>query len=116
MILKPTVWIQWRKNKISPPFYFRYVDDVCMCVDENDVNSIFEVINSYNQHLKFTCECEMNEKLNFLDITLQRNKDGNIITNWYQKPTSTDRFLNFHSNHTIQQKKIIAYNLIDRAI
>ena len=42
--------------------------------------------------------------------------DNKLITNWYQKPTSTGRLLNFKSNHTIQQKRNIISNLVDRSI
>ena len=34
---------------------------------------------------------------------------------WYRKPTFSDRFLNFHSNHPLTQKKGTIFSLIDRA-
>ena len=44
------------------------------------------------------------------------SSDNHIITNWFQKLTASDRFINHFSNHPLQQKKDIVYNLIDRAI
>ena len=71
--------------------------------------------NAYDDNLQFTYEIENNNQLNFLDMTLIRNNDK-ISTNWCQKPTSSGRILNFNSNHHIQLKKNLIYNLIDRAI
>ena len=31
-------------------------------------------------------------------------KEDKIGTNWYSKPTSKERLLNFHSNHPINMK------------
>jgi len=39
------------------------------------------------------------DELNFLDITLIK-KDGRLYSNWFRKPTSSGRFLNFHLNFT----------------
>ena len=43
-------------------------------------------------------------------------EDNHIITNWFQKLTASGRCINYFSNHPIQQKKNIVYNLTDRAI
>jgi len=53
--------------------------------------------------------------LNFLDLTLIK-KDGRLIFNWYRKPTFSDRFLNFHSQHPFLHKKGTIISLIDRVI
>ena len=41
---------------------------------------------------------------------------GQIIINWYQKPTNTDRILNYNSSHKIQLKQNIVFKLVDRAL
>ena len=43
-------------------------------------------------------------------------KENQIISNWFQKPTSSNRSINYFSNRPICQKKNIVYNLVDRAI
>ena len=105
------------KDKFNciPIFYFRYVDDTITCIKEELVQPTLDIFNSYNPHLQFTHEVEVNNSLNFLDLTLIKN-NGRIITNWFQKKTCSGRILNFHSNHSIQQKRNIVSNLIDRAM
>ncbi|KAI4476348.1 hypothetical protein M0804_013663 [Polistes exclamans] len=49
-------------------------------------------------------EEENNGTLFFLDINIIRNKDGSIVTNWYVKPTSSGRCINYNSNHLMSQK------------
>ena len=60
-------------------------------------------------------ELENNNSINFLDLTIIK-KNKSIITNWFQKLTSSGRVINVFSNHPIQQKKNIIYNLVDRAL
>ena len=82
-----------------PVFYYRYVDDIILCV----------------RNLQFTFELEQDKRINFLDMTLIRNNNM-IITNWFRKQTSSNRVINYSSNHLTQQKKNIVFNLVDRAI
>ena len=49
-------------------------------------------------------------------ILLIIRKDGNIVTDWYQKPTFSGRLLNFNSRDPFAHKKGVIYNLVDRAI
>ena len=50
------------------------------------------VFNSYNNRLKFINELEIDQGLSFLDLHISRD-NRKIITNWYEKPTSSERFL-----------------------
>jgi len=99
----------------DPLIYFRYVDDTLLCVRRDQVDLVLSVFNSYVDCLKFTCEIEENNSLSFLDLKLLRN-NNRLITNWYRKPTSSDRILNFKSNHSLQLKRNIVFNLVDRAV
>ncbi|KAK9892635.1 hypothetical protein WA026_021013 [Henosepilachna vigintioctopunctata] len=86
------------------PFIYKYVDDLICAVPQSQVASVLETFNSFNNNLRFTVEVENNRGVPFLD-TLVIRSDNNIITlDWYQKPTSSGRFLNFHSNHPTTQK------------
>ncbi len=100
---------------IEPTLYKRYVDDTFLIIKKQDITTTLQVFNNKNYHLKFTHEIEINNRINFLDLTIIKHNDQ-LITNWYQKPTQSNRTLNFNSNHTVQQKKNIIYNLVDRAI
>ena len=96
-------------------FYVRYVDDVATCIPEDKVQEMLDVFNSYHPRIQFTHELETNRALNFLELSLIRH--GNqLITNWYKKPTSSGKILNFHSNHLDSHKVGMVYNLVDKAI
>ena len=87
-------------------FYYRCVDDTILCVQKNHIDLIINTFNSYHQNLKFTHELQKNNSINFLDMTLI-SSDNHIITNWFQKPTASGRFINYFSNHPLQQKKTL---------
>ena len=50
-------------------------------------------------------EREINNSVPFLDTLLIRLNDNRVILNWYQKPTSSGRYINYHSNHPMGQKR-----------
>lgn len=97
-------------------FYKRYVDDIIIAANKNNIDSIFNTFNNIHSRLKFTLEKETNNSINFLDITLIKNINGSINTNWYRKHIKTDRYLNFNSFTTIKYKKSLITSLVDRAI
>ena len=92
-----------------PVFYYRYVDDIILCVRKKHIDMVIDTFNSYVSNLQFTFELEQDERINFLDMTLIRNNNM-IITNWFRKQTSSDRVINYSSNHPTQQKKNIVFN------
>ena len=77
--------------------------------------TVCDIFNGYDARLKFTHEIEVNNVLNFLDVSLIRHGDK-LISNWFRKPSSSDRTLSFKSNHTLHLKRNIVFNLVDRAI
>ena len=97
------------------PFYYRYVDDIILCVPKNLINYTLNVFNNYNENLQFTVELMHNNIINFLDMQLIVQEDS-IITNWYRKPTHSGRYLNYYSHHPITQKIGIVYSLVDYSI
>ncbi|KAK5644291.1 hypothetical protein RI129_008136 [Pyrocoelia pectoralis] len=82
----------------------RYVDDIlCFWTGTmQELTKFFEAINNIS-NLKFTIETEINNSLNYLDLTLTRNTH-NIDYNIYRKPTSTDVIIPFNSSHAPQIK------------
>ena len=102
-------------HNCSPLFYYRYVDDTILCVHKKHVDLIINTFNSYSSNLQFTFELEHNKRINFLDMTLIRHQNC-IITDSFQKPSSSGRMINYLSNHPIQHKKNIVYNLVDKAL
>lgn len=96
--------------------YKRYVDDIFITTNEDEIVKIQQQFNNYHHRLKFTIESESDQKsINFLDITLIRI-ENKIITNWFRKETKTTKYTNFKSQTYIKYKISIINNLVDRAI
>ena len=60
-------------------------------------------------------ETECNGKISFLD-TLVSRKNGVVTVDVYRKPTHTDRYLDFNSNHDNLHKASTALTLLHRAL
>jgi len=71
--------------------YFRYVYDILIVYDENstDIYEVHKAFNSLASTIKFTLETEMDNNINFLDISIQ-NKGNKLLFNIYRKPTATE--------------------------
>ena len=71
-------------------------------------------LNSFDPHLIFTMEIEMQGKLNFLDVTIckQNNK---IITSWYRMSSNTLNFTSWNffgpKTHKINTEKAMIKRL-----
>jgi len=65
--------------------------------------------------LKFILEHESNGCLNFLDLTLKRNKDE-LVIDWFHKETFSGRYLSFYSSHPLCHKIGSIFSLVDRAV
>ena len=66
--------------------------------------------------MKFTMEALGNDgNILFLDTKCFPNSDNTIHTSVYGKPTHTDYYLDWNSNHPISAKKAVIHALISRA-
>ena len=77
----------------------RYLDDsfiVWNCTQRN-INDLRNTLQNLHPKIKSTMEYSFKE-LPFLDILI-KNENGEIITDIYHKPTDTQRYLHFNSNH-----------------
>ena len=72
------------------------------------------IINSIETSIKFTIEYEKEDKLPFLDILVMKKKSGTLATKIYRKETHTNRYLNYESCHSQQQKQGIIISLLNR--
>ncbi|XP_055527312.1 uncharacterized protein LOC129719924 [Wyeomyia smithii] len=100
--------------KFKLPFLKKYVDDLLLALPANQLNHVLEIFNSYNEHIQFTYEIESNKRLPLLDMTLRRQKNQSIKTEWYMKPIASGRFLNYYSFHPLHHKINMAKNCIRR--
>ena len=95
-------------------WWFRYVDNVHSTTRKDQVNKFQENLNSIDLDIKFTIELPGTDGLPFLD-TLPKPTPNSIESTAYRKPTHTDRYLDYNSNHPISAKQSVIYTIIHRA-
>ena len=87
-----------------PTIWLRFVDDTFAKLLKIDVEAFLHHLNNQHPRIKFTTEEEKDRKLPFLDALVHKKQDGYTKTTIYRKPTHTDQYLNWKSNHHISQK------------
>ena len=95
-------------------WWFRYGDDVHSATRKDQVNKHQEHLISIDPHIKFIIELPGTDGLPFLD-TLTKPTPYSIESTVYRKPTHTDRYLDYNSNHPISAKLSVIHTLTDRA-
>ena len=53
------------KFNFKPLFYFRYVDDIILCILKNTIDHTVNIFNSYDENLQFTVELPQNNSISF---------------------------------------------------
>ena len=96
-------------------FWRRYVDDIFCILNKDDVERTLDTLNSFFPSIKFTVEIEKDGSLPFLDVLVNRQIDGSFRTSVYRKPTHSDRYLAYQSNHPPHVKRGVIKCLVDRA-
>ena len=95
-------------------WWLRYVDDVYSATRKDQVNQLQDHLNSIDPLIKFTTEFPGTDGLPFLD-TLTKPILNSFESTVYRKPTHTDRYLDYNSNHPISAKLSVIHTLIQRA-
>lgn len=93
----------------------RYLDD-CLILWSHTLTQLLEfknIINGINSHIQFTMEYSQ-EKLPFLDILIKIKNGNRIETDIHYKPTDSQQYLLFTSNHPKHTKTNIPFNLARR--
>ena len=99
---------EWSNNVI---IWVRFIDDIFL-IWKGDIDSLTEFIDHLNNaapSIKFTHEISTNS-VNFLDTTVLKDRQGNISTDVYQKPTDTHPYLHWTSAHPPRLKQSIPYS------
>ena len=96
--------------------YFRYVDDILLIYNKRliDIEDVLSSLNIFCPNLKFTLEREKDNKLNFLDINIEKTNTS-FSYNIYRKDTTTDTIIPMDSNHPLEHKMAAIRYLINRA-
>uniref|UniRef100_A0A5S6QQD0 Reverse transcriptase domain-containing protein n=1 Tax=Trichuris muris TaxID=70415 RepID=A0A5S6QQD0_TRIMR len=93
----------------------RYVDDIFVIMEQGKEVALLDHLNVlFPGKVNFTMEREEKGKLPFLDSLVIRDQ-GHIKTKVFRKPTNSERYLNFFSNHPLNVKKGIITGMVDRA-
>jgi hypothetical protein len=95
--------------------YHRYVDDILIICNSRttNINNTLKGFNKIHRNIKFTIEDEVNNKINFLDISIER-MHNELQLGIYRKPTTTDLIIHNDSCHSYEHKKASINSLINR--
>ena len=105
-----------RTSEYKPNLWLRYVDDTFSIWKHGraKLQVFLTHLNSRRESIKFTMEIESENSLPFLDVKVTRDRNQ-VHTSVYRKPTHTDRYLNYGSNHHPRIKSGIIKCLAHRA-
>ncbi|KFD49035.1 hypothetical protein M513_10083 [Trichuris suis] len=104
-----------RAPKFPIKAFKRYVDDIFAIIRRGSEQPFLDHLNSlFADTICCTMEIERHRRLPFLDTLLIR-KETNISSQVYRKPTNTDHFAHYMSNHPLGVKRGLIIGLVDRA-
>lgn len=99
-----------------PEVWIRYVDDVWAKIKKHRLRQFMNRLNNTGfKSIKFTCEEECEQRLNFLDVTVIKN-NGKFEFDIYRKPTNTLRYITSDSYHPFRHKIAAFHSMIFRAL
>ena len=84
-------------------WWYRYVDGTQTKLDSEYAQEFTDHLNTLDPDIKFTTEGEENDELAFLDTSTSKKEHGSLKLKIYRKPTHTDQYLQFDSNHPLEQ-------------
>ena len=93
-----------------------YVDDTFVIQLESQKEEFFHHISQVNTSIKFTMEeAGPDGSIPFLDLLITPEVDGTLTTKVYRKPTHTDQYIQWDSNHNLASKYSVINTLTHRA-
>ena len=99
-----------------PVFWKRFVDDTFVIIKASHKQEFLDHINSIDQHIQFTSEESKEDgSMPFLDMLIIPQEDGWFNTTIYRKPTHTDMYIQWDSQHPISSKYSVVGTLHHRA-
>ena len=108
--------VQALQSSPNPPsMWLRFVDDTFVINRAEHIQSLLQHINNQDPHIQFTVEPTQHGSLPFLDTLVIIQPDNTLSTSVYRKPTHTDQYLHWDSNHHITAKHSVYNTLAHRA-
>ena len=98
-----------------PSMWLRFVDDTFVINRTEHSQQLLQHINNQDPHIQFTVEPTQQGSLPFLDTLVTIQPDNTLSTSVYRKPTHTDQYLHWDSNHHITAKHSVYNTLAHRA-
>ena len=98
-----------------PAFWKRFVDDTFV-IKSSHKQEFLDHINSIDPNIQFTSEESREDgSMPFLHMLIIPQEDGSFNTTIYRKPTHTDMYLQWNSQHPISSKYSVVDTLHHRA-
>ena len=97
-----------------PSMWLRFVDDTFVINQAELSQDLLQHINTQDSHIQFTVEPTQQGSLPFLDTLVTIQPDNTLNTSVYRKPTHTDQYLHWDSNHHITAKQSVYNTLAHR--
>jgi len=108
-------WLADCPDNFKPVFYRRYVDDTFVLFRNQSHAQLFlDYINSKHSNINFTMDCEVDNKLPFLDCSVYRS-GNHFECSVFRKDTFTGMGTSFFSNCTFNFKINSIQTLLYRA-
>ena len=98
-----------------PSLWLSFVDNTFVINKAEHSQDLLHHINSQDPHIQFTVEPTQQGSLPFLDTLVTVQPDNTFSTSVYRKPTHTDQYLHWDSNHHITAKQSVFNTLAHRA-
>ena len=99
-----------------PSFWRRFVDDTLTIMKSSQIGNFLQHLNSIVHHIQFTKEDSRPDgSMSFLDVLITPIEDRSLDTTVYRKPTYTDLYPQWDSNHTLTSKYGVVGALHHRA-
>ena len=115
MCFNEEAWLERCPTEFKPVLYKRYADDTFLVFKSSLQVELFRnYLNSQHPNIQFTQETEINNQLNFLDMTVSHT-NGALTTKTYRKPTHTGLGTHFTSFIPHSFKTNIIHTLLHRA-
>ena len=91
------------------------MDDTFVINKAEHSQDLLQHINNQDPYIQFTVEPTQQGPLPFLDTLVTIQTDNTFSTSVYRKPTHTDQYLHWDSNHHITAKQSVYNTLAHRA-